>query len=165
MPNSFVTLFCEDIRLEHSGQHTIVGVLPDNVAVPALPALFPKLGIYVRGQLEVTSGVPRDISVSIKAANGADIPLPTPLPTWDSATISQGHMDAQNKGLPTYGLILTAVIAPFPVSSAGTFIMSVTVDGVSYTAGILNIMLTAPTSSSQPSGLAPPSPVGSSSPP
>jgi hypothetical protein len=41
-------LFCEDIREEQSGIETLVGILPDNISVPSVPGMMPKLCVYVR---------------------------------------------------------------------------------------------------------------------
>jgi hypothetical protein len=38
-------IVCEDIREEISGQATIIGVLPDNLAMPGFLSLAPKFGI------------------------------------------------------------------------------------------------------------------------
>lgn len=45
---SIVGLYCEDIREEAAGTHTVVGILPENINFPKWPAIFPKLCLYVR---------------------------------------------------------------------------------------------------------------------
>lgn len=150
MPNSVIAIFCEDIRQELGGQHTLVGVLPDNIAVPNLPGAMPKLGIYVRAQIE-RNHVPDEITVNFKNSDGTQIPIPT----WDKATIEKGNADATINSLPTFGLILTAVLSPFSFPAAGPVMLSVTIDGVTYLAGLLNIILVSPTVSEPPASQSP----------
>jgi hypothetical protein len=45
---SALSVFAEDIREEVAGTQTIVGVMPDNMAVPSFPGLFPKIAVYTR---------------------------------------------------------------------------------------------------------------------
>jgi hypothetical protein len=39
-------VFCDDIREEVQGMHSLVGIYPDNVNVPVVPRMMPKLGLY-----------------------------------------------------------------------------------------------------------------------
>ncbi len=41
------SLFCEDIRHEHDGKYSLIGVFPGNIGVVSFPAVIPKLGIAV----------------------------------------------------------------------------------------------------------------------
>src|SRR5690349_2972183 len=45
---SAITIFCEDIREESAGTHTLIGIMPDNIAVQAAPFTFPKISVYTR---------------------------------------------------------------------------------------------------------------------
>lgn len=43
MTLSAITLFCEDVRFEHDGKRTFVGVLQDTYSVPEYPFKVPRL--------------------------------------------------------------------------------------------------------------------------
>ena len=45
-------ILCEDIRDERSGTETLVGVLPDNVAIRGPRGVMPKLAVYLRIQID-----------------------------------------------------------------------------------------------------------------
>src|SRR5689334_701395 len=50
---SAIGFFCEDIRQEVNNVDTLIGVMPDNVAIGKnVPGMIPKLGIYVRVHIE-----------------------------------------------------------------------------------------------------------------
>jgi hypothetical protein len=134
MANSAVALFCEDVRPELTGQHTLVGILPDNIEVPALPISMPKLGVYVRATIESTQRL-NDIAISFRNTDGSAIELAQ----WKPATIQKGWLESNANGLPIYGLISTAVFSPFQIHQAGHLTVTVTIDGVNYVAGVLNI--------------------------
>ena len=40
-------LFAEDVRVEASGQFSIIGCYPEGVSVAKFPAFLPKLAIYI----------------------------------------------------------------------------------------------------------------------
>ena len=146
MPNSIVALFSEDIRFEQNGQHTLVGVLPDNVAMPKAPGALPKLGIFVRVQVETQASLP-EIALNLKNTDGAEIELSG----WEMGIIEGAKTDAERSKMPIYGLLLTAVISPFRVPQFGQLILSANIDGVDYIAGALNFMPAASSASGPPS--------------
>jgi len=45
---SAFALFCDSVREEKGGLNTIVGVMPDNVEVPAFPGAFTRLSVHYR---------------------------------------------------------------------------------------------------------------------
>src|SRR5262245_674883 len=112
-PFKVVGLFCEDIRQEKSGQDTLVGVLSDNLSVPNAPVLIPKLGIYIRVQLDKDAS-PRTLRIKLRVPGGPDVPV-----TSLDDLISQARADADTHGLPFAGLIARGVISPFPVHALG----------------------------------------------
>jgi hypothetical protein len=114
-PVSVVCLFCEDIRQEHNEMNTLVGILPDNLAFPSLPAMIPKLGVYVRinidatvdpGAMEILLSVPgKESRISIG--------------TISQSLIEKARKQAQEKGSPIAGIISRAILSPFEVLQAG----------------------------------------------
>jgi hypothetical protein len=73
-----IGLFCEDIREEKSGQLNLIGIMPDNLNIPATPAptdgkilqaMIPKLALYVRVHLEPEDD-PGEVQISLIFPNG-----------------------------------------------------------------------------------------------
>lgn len=159
MPDSVVAIFCEDVRPELGGQFTLVGTLPDNLEVPIVPGLMPKLGVYIRGVID-SSYAPKQVTVRLINTDGADIPVAQ----WDQALIQRGYSDAATRGMPIYGLISTAVVGPFRVPQVGTIQVTVDIDGTTYVAGILNVSISASASQPQPAPALTAAPPSSSTP-
>lgn len=158
MPHSVIAFFCDDIRAEASGQHTIIGLLPDNIAVPRVPITIPKLAIFTRVQLDAAKP-PTQIQVSLKNCSGTDMPA---MPQWDTEVIAKGLAGAKEHQSPIFGLIGTVIIAPFVINALGHITCSVSIDGEVYVAGILNVILDErPNASSRPSQSAPDTPATS----
>jgi hypothetical protein len=132
---SFVGLFCEDIREEKSGQDTIVGVLPDNFAVPSTPVLLPKLAVYFRANWD-PSNLPSNVSLKLEVPNQPDINLGN----MHSEIIEKGKQEADVKGMPFVGLVFKGIISPFRIQSFGKIVAIVTVDGEDSVCGALNII-------------------------
>ena len=143
---SIIALFCEDVRQEASGQYTLIGILPDHIEAPALPAMLPKLGVYIRAEFDSQSR-PGSMRVSFVNGDGDEV---MPLPNWSAETIDQAYNDARAKGSPIYGLIITAVTAPFRLMKEEVLKVVAEIDGISHIAGILNITA-SPTASPPPS--------------
>src|SRR5258705_6911835 len=134
---SVVSIFCEDIREERSGQDTIIGILPDNMLVPMsgtprpMQAL-PKLCVYVRIHLDIDSR-PQSISSGLFSPDGIELVLQT----WDPSTIDTAYSQARANGMPVVGLVLKAIMGPFPVPSPGKIVSKVTIDDVEFIGGRL----------------------------
>jgi hypothetical protein len=159
MPDSVVALFCEDVRPELSGQHTLIGILPDNLEVPSVPGLMPKLGVYVRAVIEANH-VPKQTAVRLTNTDGSSIPVAQ----WNPTIIQQGVNEASSRGLPVYGLISTAIVGPFRVPQAGLIQVTVDIDGTQYVAGVLSVMISASASQPQPAPAPTAAPPSSSTP-
>ena len=149
---SVTCLFCEDLREEKSEQNTLIGILPDNVAVLAFPGVMPKLAIYVRIHLDAASSIPKAIVAKLISTDGQEIDLPS----WDMAVIDKAFIDAKANGTPLVGLVLRAVLAPLPISKAGVMVVKAIIDGTEYVAGNLRF-IAAPATASAPPALQSPS--------
>src|SRR5450759_2714461 len=83
MAYNCVGLFCEDIREEVSGTHTIIGVMPDNITLagqsppPEAGAslLFPKLAIYLRLNIETANKPEGSITARASIPGMPEMPL------------------------------------------------------------------------------------------
>ena len=131
-PRSAITLFCDDIREEHMGMITLVGVYPNNVNVPSFPFVLPKLGIYTRILIDVNDAL-RKITIHISAPDGK-IELSTEI---DEESIAKSQMAAKDKGSPIVGIMAHAIAAPFVVKEAGQIKLIVNIEGVEYIGGVL----------------------------
>jgi hypothetical protein len=143
MTFSCLGIFCEDIREEVSGTHTIVGVMPDNINLVA-PAgqegasiLFPKMGIYVRVNLDAPNKPRGPISARASIPGAPEIPLGEIGP----ADIDKAFADAREKNNPLVGIIFKGVASPLTLTTSGVGSVFVTVDGEEHLAAIINIQI------------------------
>jgi hypothetical protein len=143
-PVSAICLFCEDIRTEANEVNTLVGILPDNLNVPGIPGNMPKLGMYVRINLD-PAAEPCSISLELALPWGDVIPLGE----IDQSLIAKARKDAQNSRAPVAGIISRSLFSPFPILGEGRIRAIAKIRDEPVTVGSLNIRLaTSPTISS-----------------
>lgn len=158
MKFSAVSIFCEDIREEKSGQDTIVGTLPDNLEIAFPPnqnivstkAALPKLGVYLRVNIGIENTVPAIIKAYVKNTNG-ELIVET---DWSREVIDKAFADSKKKASPHVGFVFKAVMGPVPLHNSGRISVTASVDGVEYIAGTLNVVI--PTVLEPPSSQSPP---------
>jgi hypothetical protein len=143
-PVSVICLFCEDIRQEQNGVNTLVGVLPDNMAFEKLPAVLPKLGIYVRINIDPAVD-PGTMSLALSVP-GIDDHIP--IAEVEHRLIEAVRKDAQGQQAPIAGIISRAVFSPFNIPREGRMRALATIRGEPVTCGSLNIVLKGPGPSS-----------------
>ncbi|MCB9947887.1 MAG: hypothetical protein H6842_08670 [Rhodospirillaceae bacterium] len=134
LPRSVVGLFCDDIREEKSGQHSLIGIYSDNINMPSLPSAFPKLAIYIRITLDVTDPV-KEIALSI-VAPGAEEKI---LATLEENFIRSAQAESANKSMPTTTLISQIVTSPYVVRDPGMIVLKVLIEGVEYLSALMNV--------------------------
>jgi len=140
-----VGIFCEDIREEISGTHTIVGVMPDNISV-AGPSnkeagsslLFPKMGIYLRLNIDISHKPVGAITARASIPGLADMTLGELGPE----AIERAFVDAAAKNLPFVGIIFKAFLSPLQLPKAGVATAFVKVEEMEIPGAILNIQIT-----------------------
>ncbi len=142
---SVVGVFCEDLREERSGQPILISVFPDTVEVPMIPIVMPKLGLYIRIHLDAGSQPPKTITSKVISSDGSELVLPS----WTEDVITKGFDDAKTNAIPLVGLLLNAVLSPFPVNKPGLIVAKILIDGNEYIACNMNVRASA-TSSAQP---------------
>jgi hypothetical protein len=127
-----IGLFCEDIREEKSGKFILIGLYTDNVNVTSIPGVFSKLAIYVRIHLNPAFDI-REMTLVIRAPGQQEMNIGD----FDPAIIEE----QRKKGTvaPHIGLILQAVVSPFPVQAAGTIAAILKVNGEEKTVAVLNV--------------------------
>lgn len=138
-----VGIFCEDIREEVGGTHTILGVMPDNVHLGGKPPgtndtsiLIPKMGFYVRLNLETNGPIPREVAAEV-AIPGRDV---IKLGALSSEGIEKAFKDSVSNKLPFVGVIFKAAVSPLPIPKSGIAELRVRIDGRMIVCGTLNIV-------------------------
>lgn len=129
-----IAIFCEDIREEKAGTHSIIGVYSDNVSVPKFPISFPKLGIYVR--LSFPAGEPpQPISIQLVDVEGKVLELTT----FKEEIIESASKQSLEAGATIGGLVATAMLSPCHVKHAGRFKVLAKTGNREFTCGSLNV--------------------------
>ena len=136
-----VAIFCEDIREEAGGTHTIIGVMPDNISLPqpdtktGQQVMLGRLGIYIRVNLNPTT-TPCSVRSRLTMAGGKDIPLGD----MDIASVERAIADSNSRGFPMVGFIFKAMLAPFPIPAFGLAKAIVTIGEDEIVCGIINFV-------------------------
>jgi hypothetical protein len=133
-PFPFVALFCEDIRQETAGSHTLVGVLPDNVNIGPVPGMISKFAVFIRIQLDLDVK-PTTLRARMKIPGGKTFELAN-----FESQMELAQAQAKSSGLPFAGLIATGVFSPLPITAVGKIEAFVEVDGAEYICGALNLL-------------------------
>ena len=129
-----IGIFCEDLREERNGQEIIVGTMPDNIAVGQMPALLPKLGLYIRIHLYPAASI-KFISTKIRFPDKSELQLGS----FNQSVIEDAQMRAQDAGAPVTGLISRGVLSPLNLPMAGRVLAIVEVDGQELVCAALNV--------------------------
>ncbi len=142
-----VGVFCEDIREEKSGQSTLIGILSDNINVTPPPprtvgraaaGLIPKMGLYVRINLNPDEDGPGAMTLKLLFSDGRELVLGV----ISEEVIAQSKAEAKSKSLPIAGILSSAVVAPFPAPNPPTLITAVLdTKNSRVICGILNIVI------------------------
>jgi hypothetical protein len=127
-------LFCESVREESGGTHTIVGILPDNMTLQKVPGALPKLSLYVRILLE--PGVdPGPLSIWLSFPNGEKREIQKVDPKLIEAT----QRTAKDEGAPLVGVIAHAAFPQFPVPGYGRISALLRTTNEEIVCGFLNV--------------------------
>ncbi len=131
---SVICLFCEDIREEKQNTDIIIGIMPDNIRITQIPALFSRLALYVRIQTPVDDPPP-SVFLRVEMPSGEPIELGgMPL-----EQITKAVEKARQDGTPYIGLILKAVLNNVSIESPGRFSAIARLGDKEYLAGTLNV--------------------------
>lgn len=144
MTSVAIGMFCEDVRDEASGAQTIVGILPDNVNLPKVPALIPRLNLYLRLLLD-PDAPPEPIMVALSFPNTET----KEFPLLDAAGVTEACAQAKGTGMPYAGIVSRLVMGNFPVSQPGRLTATVAMQGGKYICAALNIQVGSTSSSNE----------------
>jgi hypothetical protein len=141
-----VGIFCEDIREEVGGTHTIIGIMPDNIMVTAPvevdskaggSLLFPRLGIYIRLILDLSHKPNGPISAKVSIPGMAEFALGE----LGTEATDKAFADAAKNNNPMVGVIFKGLASPIQLSKPGLATATVTIEGEEIVCAMLNIQI------------------------
>lgn len=132
---SAVGFFCDDIRQELNNIDSLIGVMPDNVAIPSVPVMMPKLGIYTRIHLAATNADVKRISVRADFFDGAHH---QELGAFDEEAVTLEKESAAKKGAPVIGFIFRAILSPLHIPKYGRVRLWARINDDEFICGSLN---------------------------
>lgn len=138
---SGITIFCEDIREETRGTATIVGVLPDNIYLTAIPSVLPKLALFLRINFPVDGASPTEITVRLKQFDREE----EDFTIIRSDLIKSTKRDAAASGASIAGLVTKAIMGSYPIERPGRITVRIRNAETDFICGTLNFQL-SPTS-------------------
>ena len=134
MPRDIIAFFCDDIRAERSSTETVVGIYPDNVEVDKIPAMFPRMSIYLRINVFLDKEY-EDILIYMLLSDEQKVDLTT----IKAELISSAQKQATEQGSPFAGLVSRIKQSPFVAANPGRIQIVAAVNGDDYVCGLLNI--------------------------
>lgn len=139
------SIFCEHIRQELQGVVSLIGIMPDNIAISPstadLPpvegqvAVIPSLSVYTRVRFPLDRQPRSDIVVQFVSPSGQMI-YEAPV---ERDFILESFSEAQQQGNEYLLVIQQANLANFPVIELGRYVVSVMYDGERFFSGALRI--------------------------
>lgn len=133
---SAVTLFCDSFREEVGGMTSLVGILPDNLAVSSFPITLPRLCIYTR-MVVPSDEVPTIVDVVLQTPDGGE-QISTRL---EDETLAGALSNQTGDSAPIGHMYVVTATAPFTMGAVGRLLSIVRVDGTEIIAGSLNFTL------------------------
>jgi len=143
---SIVGLFCEDVRDEKNGQQTIVGVFPDATFVGSVPAVLPKLVLYVRTVFSPNDEV-EIITMLLKNADGEEIEM-NKVPV---ELLRGAQNEVRKTGSPVATIVSVLGFANFPIPTHGRIALLARIGKRDHTVCTLKFQGPPATSSTEPS--------------
>jgi len=131
-----LAIFCEDIREEKTGQDTLIGIMADNIAVPATPVMLARLAIYTRIYFN-SSAEPVPINAVVQMPSGEKHELGMA----DTALVREALNTAKSNRAPLAGVVLKGIFSPLPLPSLGAINAIVRVGAREHVVGTLNVVI------------------------
>jgi hypothetical protein len=111
---SAIGFFCEDIREETKGTFSLVGVVPDTMELPAIPATLPKLALFVRLRFSLDHK-PESLRLVLRWPGGSDQELSRTPPQLIEDAITK----TKQGPFPYAGVNLNVIFSPLKVPVRG----------------------------------------------
>lgn len=134
-------VFCEDIREEKAGTHSLIGIFGDTMNVPSVPGMIPKLAVYVRIHFPIDFAPSCDFRLLLQASAGMEFELGV----IEQKLIKKTLRDAKKEGAPLAGVYSVMIASPFPVNEGGRMIVVLKWANGEMILGNLNIKVGDPT--------------------
>ena len=134
---SFISLFCDDIREEKSGVDTIVGVFPDNLSLPHIPSVIPKLCVYTRLYLEKSEITPKLIAARLRLSWNEEI---INIGDFGGTQLKNAFDEAEKGNQKRVGIIMKAILTGFTVAETGRLDVIINIDGNEVVSGSVRIV-------------------------
>lgn len=126
MPKLIDWMICDDIRVENNGKSIIIGIYHDNILVPSLPFVMPKLVTWTKW--DITKSPIKKFEFKVTAPDGK----------------SMGHVTGEP---PTKSsgkkAILQIAISPFAIKEGGEYKIDAKINDVDYHIGSFEVQLKA----------------------
>lgn len=136
---AIVALFCEDVRVEASGQETLIGIFGDNLAVTQVPGLMSKMSIYIRCNFASDFDL-KTLSHKFISPSGSvlhEIPI-------GQKMITDAIEQVRVENSPMLGIKISAIFAPFAINEYGRHSLLSYVNEEEYLTGFANITASPP---------------------
>lgn len=130
-------MFCQDVRDEVEGTHTIVGVFPDNVNVPTFPGSVPTLTLYVRIGFRIDQDLPPPMTLVLISPTSEEMEVQK----FDTPFIQKAVDDARTAGNFFTGIIARTSYANLRIADAGHLKAVLRCGDREYLAGALHFKL------------------------
>jgi len=138
-------LFCEDIREEKTGQDTLVGIMADNILLRKVPAMVPRLAVYVRFYFHV-SDTPEPVSLILGVPGGDRVEVGAP----DTEIVRSSIEEANRHGAQLAGIILKGAFSPLKINATGPIEIAIKVGEKEHVLGSLNVIASQTSTASEP---------------
>lgn len=134
-------VFCEDIREEKQGTDSLIGIMPDNITIPGVPGIIPKIGVYLRCHISTDNKDIKLVSAKLVAVEGKEFPLGS----FGETEIERERENAVARKAPLIGFIFRGVISPMPIPAYGQMALYGKVnDDDDFVCAVLNLMQQTP---------------------
>jgi hypothetical protein len=130
-----IALFCDDVRDEINNTTTVVGIMPDNLFVTAIPGALQKLALYVRCNIDVRMTVTGPLQIFLQHTDGSRHLLQEIPPQF--LNTQKANMTAN--GLPFMGIFSRFNFAQFMIPTPGLVSAIVRFEGQETVCGVLNV--------------------------
>lgn len=110
-----LAFFCEDIREELQGTHSLVGLLPDNIEVPGFPSGISNLALYLRVNFSPTDQEPDSVDVFMDRGTEGRLLMSS----LDPALFKKARQEALEKESPLAGVISKIRFGPLEFGEPG----------------------------------------------
>ena len=131
-----IAIFSDDLRSEAGGRDSIMGIFPDNVKVPSVPCLFPKLCIYIRFLMTIDRTYP-GIEIFLQFDDGTAHSIGD----ISKELIDSEFKKAKDEKKTTVGFISKAIASPFPINAGGKILVVAKFGDEEVICGLLNVVV------------------------